>query len=90
MPENREEIEPVAVGQREIEHDEVRGDRLSVPDAGHAVGRDIDVIAFGSEIVLKHEPQRRIVFDDENAVAHQLATPMRAARRRAINMPGVR
>src|SRR5436190_2773387 len=56
LPQNRKELEPVAVGQGEIEHDEVGGGRLSTPDTGNAVGSDLDVISFGSEIVPKHEP----------------------------------
>src|SRR5439155_19744651 len=83
LPENRKELEPVAVGQGEIEHDEVWDDRPRLPDAGHAVGSDLDVISFGSEIVLKHEPQRRIVFDDENPVGHRAST-----RREPDRTPG--
>jgi hypothetical protein len=59
---------------------------MSRYDAGHAVGDHINVITFGSEVVLKDEPERRIVFDDEDTmrqrsqqvgrpIVHRVPTP---------------
>ena len=69
-PHDRKKIEPVAVRQRQVKNNKVGCSRPGRSDRASAIGYDLDVIAFGYEIILDHTSERRIVFNDKNTARH--------------------
>ena len=82
------DVEAVHPRQHHVEHDEVVAAARRAREAGLAVARGLDGVAFAAEPIAERQPQPGFVLDEEDArrQTHRRWQPSPAARRTACRM----
>ncbi len=61
------DVDAVQAGQAEVQHDDVRQERVRLIEPAHAVGGKLDLIALEPQRALEDLGDLLVVFDDEHA-----------------------